>query len=204
MFHKVIFKGLLPYLAVWAGLFLFHNAWAALLGLHIAFVLLIIVSKPIASPKTLFKSGHLKWVLLNILLGGLSGLAVYFLRPFVGMSADFKSQIAQLGLTASTLPSFIAYFSLVNPLLEEYFWRVSLENDTKGFYVGDLLYAGYHAIILVQRVSLPVTILVVACLTFIGWFWRQVKREDGGTLAPVLGHMAADFSILMSVYLIVK
>jgi hypothetical protein len=204
MSSNIIFKGLLPYLAAWAGLFLFHNAWAALISLHIAFVLVIIVSKPIASPKTLFKSSHFRWVLLNILLGLLSGLAVYFLRPFVGLSADFKGQMAQLGLTASTLPAFIAYFALVNPLLEEYFWRESLGNGTKGFYMGDLLYAGYHAIVLIQRVSLPVTIFVVACLTLIGWFWRQIKREDGGLLAPVLGHMAADFSILLAVYLIIR
>ena len=34
-----------------------------------------------------------------------------------------------------------------------------------------------------------------------GWFWRQISREDEGLLAAVLGHMAADFSILFAVYL---
>jgi hypothetical protein len=40
-----------------------------------------------------------------------------------------------------------------------------------------------------------VSVLVVA-----GWFWRQVARADDGLLAPVLGHMAADFAILFAVY----
>lgn len=38
-------------------------------------------------------------------------------------------------------------------------------------------------------------------LTLTGWFWRQLARADQGLLAPVLGHMAADFTILMAVYL---
>jgi len=38
-------------------------------------------------------------------------------------------------------------------------------------------------------------------LILAGWFWRQIAREDQGLLAPVLGHMAADFTILMAVYL---
>ncbi|HEX5808781.1 MAG TPA: hypothetical protein VFY25_08965 [Anaerolineales bacterium] len=33
-----------------------------------------------------------------------------------------------------------------------------------------------------------------------GWFWRQLARIDEGLLAPVLGHMAADLTILLAVY----
>ena len=41
----------------------------------------------------------------------------------------------------------------------------------------------------------------IAVLILAGWFWRQIARADGGLRAPVLGHMAADFSILTAVYL---
>jgi hypothetical protein len=33
-----------------------------------------------------------------------------------------------------------------------------------------------------------------------GWFWRQHAPAEEGLLATVLGHMAADFTILMAVY----
>ncbi len=99
--------------------------------------------------------------------------------------------------------STTAYFSLINPLLEEYFWRAFLGSDTKGFYIGDLLYAGYHALVLINKVSYFTIIFSIACLTFVGWLWRKIKREDDGLLAPVLGHMAADISILTAVYLII-
>lgn len=29
---------------------------------------------------------------------------------------------------------------------------------------------------------------------------KQIARADGGLLAPALGHMAADFAILVAVY----
>jgi len=44
-------------------------------------------------------------------------------------------------------------------------------------------------------ITLAVIILVSA-----GWIWRQISREDGGLLAAVMGHMVADFSILMTLY----
>jgi hypothetical protein len=166
--------------------------------------LILFVSQPIPSPSILLKSRDFKWVIFNILLCGLSGFGVYYLRPFVGLTSDFAAQMAEFGLHASSMPAFIMYFSLVNPFLEEYFWRAFLGSDTKGFFIGDLLYAGYHAIILINRVSLFAVLFTIACLTFMGWLWRQTKRVQNGLLASALGHMAADFSILMAVYSIIR
>lgn len=197
---KIVLKCIPPYLAVWAGLFLFQNAWLAMFGLHAAFLLVLAFSRPSISPAILFKSSNIKWILLNILLCSASGIVLYYLLPWFVSSETLRNQLSELGLNEFNLPAFIAYFSLVNPLLEEYFWRASLGNDTKGFYVGDLLYAGYHAIVLINQVPLLITLLAMGCLTLIGWFWRQIKREDGGLLAPLFGHMAADFSVMMAVY----
>jgi hypothetical protein len=204
MSSKYVLKCIPPYLAVWAGLFLLQNAWLAMFGLHAAFLLVLAFSRPNISPTILLKSRNIKWILLNILLCGSSGIVLYYLLPWFVSSENLRTQLSDLGLTKFNLPAFIAYFSLVNPLIEEYFWRVSLGNDTKGFYSGDLLYAGYHGIVLVNQVPLLITLPAMVCLTFIGWFWRQVKREDGGSLASVLGHMAADFSVMTAVYLLIR
>jgi hypothetical protein len=193
-----------PYLAVWAGLFLFQNAWLAMFGLHIAFLLVLTFSQPNIPPIILFKSRNIKLILFNILLCGASGIVLHYLLPWFVSSENLTTQLAQLGLTKSNLPAFIAYFSLINPFIEEYFWRAFLGNDTKGFYIGDLLYAGYHGIVLINQVPILVTFPAIIGLTFIGWFWRQVKREDGGSLAPVLGHMAADLSVMTAVYLLIR
>ncbi len=204
MFSTNILKCIPPYLAVWAGLFLLQNAWLAMFGLHVAFLLVLALSRPNPPATFLFKSRDIKWILLNILVCGVSGIALYYLLPWFVSSESLRNQLSDLGLNEFNLPAFIAYFSLVNPWIEEYFWRGSLGNDKKGFYIGDLLYAGYHAIVLIIQVPILIALLATVSLTLIGWFWRQVKREDGGSLAPVLGHMAADFSVMTAVYLLIK
>lgn len=173
-------------------------------GLHAAFLLVLAFFRPNISPIILFKSKNIRWIIFNILLCGASGIALYYLLPWFVSSKTLRTQLSGLGLNIFNLPIFIAYFSLVNPLIEEYFWRGALGNDSKGFYMGDLLYAGYHGVVLIHQVPILITLLALFCLTFIGWFWRQIQREEAGSLAPVLGHMAADFSVMTAVYLLIK
>jgi hypothetical protein len=152
----------------------------------------------------LFKSKHIKWIILSVLLCGSSGIILYFLWPIFGIANDLPAQLQSLGLASFTWSAFIAYFSLVNPLIEEYFWRGFLGSNSKNLYASDPLYAGYHALILWGKVH-PFSILfAVILLTILGWSWRQIAREDDGLFAPVLGHMAADLSITLCVYLMCK
>ena len=58
--------------------------------------------------------------------------------------------------------------------------------------------------ILIGKVQTSSIVFGLSMLVLAGWFWRQLLREDHGLLAPVLGHMAADFTILMAVYLKVQ
>ena len=191
---------LLAYLAVGIGMFQLHSAWGALLGFHIVIVGSLLWVRPNTPIAALFRSTNIKLIILSILLCGSSGLGLYFLWPYFGPATDLPVQIESLGLTPATWPSFIAYFALVNPLLEEYFWRGYLGDPTKGFYIYDLIYAGFHALILIGKVPVHSIIFALMVLTFAGWLWRQIAREDRGLLAPVLGHMAADFTILVAIF----
>jgi membrane protease YdiL (CAAX protease family) len=127
-------------------------------------------------------------------------MVLYFLWDVFGFASDLSAQVASLGLNALNWPVFIAYFALVNPWIEEYFWRGWLGSESKSLHTSDFLYAGFHGLILVNKVVTGSIIFGLSVLIVAGWFWRQVAREDGGLLTPVIGHMAADFTILVAVY----
>ncbi len=194
------FAAILVYLAVGIGLFWFHRAWVALLEFHFVIVLSLLLAGPKVPLAILFKSRDIGWIFLSILLCGSSGISLYFLWPSFGAASKLPAQVGSLGLTKSTWPVFIAYFAFVNPFIEEYFWRGYLGNSTNGLYISDFVYAGFHALILIGNVQTSSIIYSLIVLVLAGWFWRQIAREDQGLLAPVLGHMAADFTILMAVY----
>jgi CAAX prenyl protease-like protein len=191
---------ILPYLAVGIGLFWFHNGWITLLGFHLGILISLWLAKPEVPVDILFKSQHVRWVALSILLCGSSGISLYFLRDSFEIVKDLPAQVGSFGLTGWTWYLFIAYFVLVNPWLEEYFWRGYLGSPTKGLFPSDVAYAGFHGLILMGKMQSSAVIYSLLVLVLAGWFWRQIAREDGGLLAPVLGHMAADFTILVAIY----
>ncbi len=189
----------MAYLAVGLGLW-FHSAFGALVGFHVAIILSLWMARPNIPVSILWKNTKLKWLMLSVLLCGSSGVLLYLAWDRFGFAPDLSAQIEALGLTSSTWIPFIAYFALVNPLIEEYFWRGYLGSETKVLNVSDFLYSGFHGLILIGKMHTGSILFGLSMLVLSGWFWRQIAREDHGLLAPVLGHMVADFTILMAVY----
>ncbi len=189
------------YLAVGLGLFLFRNAWSALLGFHLAIILSLLIAKPNLPIKILCTSSSIKCILVSILLCAGSGIILYFFWDKFGVADDVSTHVEALGLNQSNWLVFIAYFTLSNPWIEEYFWRGYLGSTTTNFYLSDFLYSGFHGLILMNKVPMDMVMYSMAILVVAAWFWRQIARENHGLLASVLGHMAADLSILLAVFL---
>jgi len=200
MAYKKWAAPIFPYLAVWAGLFFFKSAWAALLGFHLAIGVTLLLLRSVIPIDALFKSSSAKWILFNVLFCSTSGIGLYYLWDVFGVAKDLPAQLVSMGLKSNSWIPFIAYFSLVNPFVEEYFWRGVLGNATRKLHFGDAVFAGYHVMILWERVRPLSMLFAVIILISAGWLWRQISRDDHGLLAAVLGHMAADFSILLVIY----
>ena len=192
---------LLPYLAVAIGVFWVRNAFVALFSFHLAIVVSVLLARSTVPVSLLFKSRNLRWVVLSVLLCGSSGISLYFFWSYFQVVGDLPTALQSFHLTRNTWPLFITYFVLVNPLVEEYFWRGYLGSQTRNVHSSDLLYAGFHGLILAGKMHTGAVLYSLMVLVLAGWFWRQIARIDGSLLAPVLGHMAADFTILVAIYL---
>jgi hypothetical protein len=191
---------ILPYLAVWVGLFYFKSAWTALLVFHAAILFVLVIARPNLPIESLLKSKSPKWIVLSALACSISGIGLYFFWNVFGISPELPGQLRAIGLNSSTWVGFIAYFSLVNPAVEEYFWRGFLGNNSARPVIDDVIFAGYHALVLWGKLPLLLIFFILLMLSLAGWFWRQVSRLDEGLLAAVLGHAVADFSIMSVVF----
>ena len=141
------------------------------------------------------------WKVIFFALTGLSaGAVVYFLWPFIHISPALANAFLDLGLTQRVWPVFILYGGLVNPWLEEIYWRGWLGNTSPRPVLHDFIFGGFHLVILAPFLSLFWLAVALLVLAFSGWMWRQVDRLQNSMLATCLFHMAADVSILVVVW----
>ncbi len=187
----------MPYFTVWLGLFVLKNAWAAVFGYHIGIILLVTLARAWPSLAQFHPSAPLWKIILFSLTGCTAGLAVFFLWPILHVSPALGQSLLEWGLTAQTWLPFILYSALVNPWLEEIFWRSWLGSLEVQPVFTDAVFGGFHLIILTP--FLPPFWLAAAfiILSASGWMWRQVIRTERSMLASTLFHMAADVSILL-------
>jgi uncharacterized protein len=189
-----------PYAAVLIGLIAIHNAWVTLLSYHAGIVFFLIFDRKRGNNSRRFYFKNVAWGITAILFGILGGVLLYFLWPFLGITLDFGKSLAKLGLNSSSWIVFISYFSIVNPILEELYWRGYLGKDDLLPIVRDLLFSGYHLLVLAMFVGIPWLLVVFIILGAAAWFWRQLARISGGLILPIISHMAADLTLILVIY----
>ncbi|MCS6994364.1 MAG: hypothetical protein NZP74_11085 [Anaerolineales bacterium] len=191
---------LLPYLAVFWGMMLTRSAWGALIGFHLALLPLLLPNWKQARRLLAPVSRH---ILLPLTFGGLAaGPLLWLLWPLGGILPDYPARVEALRLRCETWPLFLAYFSLVNPFLEEWYWRGVLGNDSPRPRLIDFLFAGYHIIIMLLFAA-PVWVCIgFLVLAGVSWGWRQSVRLSGSLLPAALSHLLADVSVLSMLYVL--
>jgi hypothetical protein len=199
MFIK-LFRSFIPYLAVGMGLLVFHNAWVAILTYHAGVAAIILLSKPRLPFRQIIRVTNYKLLILSIALGASGGVLLYLLWPMLSVPSDVNTYIRSIGLTATAWPYFVAYYILVNPVFEEYYWRGYLGSSMKRPALNDFLFAGYHLIVLAGKMGEPWLVVVFLVLCGAAWYWRQISRLTGGLLVAILSHMAADITVILSIY----
>jgi membrane protease YdiL (CAAX protease family) len=120
--------------------------------------------------------------------------------PYTGLAKGFSLRMAAVGLSGWSWLPFILYFTVVNPWLEEAYWRNVMGSSSKFPALVDFLFAGYHLIVLSIFVNLSWMVFAFLVLVAASWFWRQVSRKTGSLMPAVLAHMLSDLSLLVVLF----
>ena len=197
---KRIWAPLMPYITISIGLLVFHNAWIAIIAYHLSMLVFLLISRRETSFGQLFGRHNSRILVVTFVFGASGGLLLYLLWPFLAVPADINQYLHNIGLTTGSWPYFIAYFILINPLIEECFWRGYLGGTSRNITLNDFLFSGYHLLVLTERINLTWLVAVFTILTLAAWFWRQSNTWNQGITASLVSHLAADTSVILTIY----
>jgi hypothetical protein len=181
------------------GLYVVRSAWVAFFLYHAGIVALSFRDE---AWKRLFRGWRAGPALGAAAFGLSGGVLLFLLAPAAGVdAARLGPPLARLGLTGGAWLGFVLYHALVNPWLEEAYWRGALGSADRRPALGDALFAGYHVPVLVLFLDRPWVVPSFLLLFTAAWVWRRMASSSGGLLLPALSHVAADTGIMAVAYL---
>jgi hypothetical protein len=162
---------------------------------HAGIVAFLLVRRP----ANVFAGIRNPLTLPGVLACALSAPVVYFLWPWLAAGDGILPQwLARYGLSGTAWLMLIPYFSIVHPILEEIHWRGLAPEKPTWLCLQDLLFAGYHVLVLFQLVYWPWLFLVFGVLVGSSIFWRWAAQRFGGGGLPILTHAAADAGVVLA------
>lgn len=195
----VFLAALTPYVSSALGIHLLHSAWAALLVYHAAIAAVVVRRGLKATWGEARRGWSTPWGLVLALVCLSNGGALVLLWRFVARDpGDLSGQLARLGLAHGLWWLFGAWYILVHPILEELFWRCTLTSARSGPALPDLVFAGYHSIVLIAFMPWYWVLPVVLLLTGMGCAWRAMVRRLGGPAVPIVSHACAGLGTILA------
>lgn len=189
-----------PYLAVLVGIYRSENGFLAVVLYHLI-LLICIVALDKSNPFTRLLQGYHRYLGPLCIGGLLPGILILFLWPSLTTGRiKLSCFLFTLRFDETLFIIFALYVCLVNPILEESFWRGCFTPGTLMPNYIDAFFAGFHLLIISRLVKLPYMVCAFLGLAFVGWFFRLIYRHTGGLLIPWLTHLIADAAILFAVW----
>lgn len=204
--HKTLLKyffTISPYLGVLIGMYIFNNAFLALFIYHIGIITSLLTLNSNICIKNLLKINNKKIFILVSLICLLSGIIFYFIWGWVKIDDYMLIEILnRYGLFNKNIWLFIIYFSTINPVLEEVFWRETFKPNKKYIEIHDILFGTYHFLVIVQFIKIEFAIITTLALIVISSIWKFIYYKLDEKLIVILSHAIADASIMVSILFI--
>lgn len=133
----------------------------------------------------------------------LSGASIYLAFPWADATpAGMADALAGFGVRGAGFWLLFGWYVAVTPWIEELFWRGRLASGSRGPDASDILFAGYHVLVLMKFLHWPWAALAFVSLAAAAWVWRWAMRATGGLAMPVATHAVADVSTMIAVYML--
>jgi hypothetical protein len=193
-----------PYLAVLFGLYVLRSGWAAMLLYHAGMLVVGFGLDGARRVPELGRGGRAAPGIALGLIGLGAGPVLWLAWPLMGGGTGLAATLAALGLGGASFVGFASYYTIVNPILEEWYWRGVLGSPSRAPTVGDAAFAGYHIVVLVAFVSWPWALGAAVTLMGAAWLWRQMASRQRGLAIPIVTHCVADLSVIVAAEIIAR
>jgi hypothetical protein len=188
---------LLPYAAVFLGLYILRNAWAAILLYHVGMVTVLRFGGQEGLPREVRQGWSAPAVAVIGIVCATCGLLLALLWSTISREhVNLGETLASFHLSGFRWWAFAAYYVTVHPVLEEIYWRGYLPRAHRSPVVPDVAFAGYHVLVLCFFIRLPWVLVSFGVLLFAAWSWRRLVARYSGLGVAIASHAAADMSII--------
>ncbi len=195
----------IPFIAVAVGLYLLSNAWVAIAIYYtgvIIYVQLIGGEQIVAS---LFKGWNPKSLLLCAPVFASAGAAVLWLWPHAVLpDVSLADYLCDTGLGEWRFTVFAILFCLINPVMEELFWRGCFASNPRRPSWTDAAYAGYHVPVALMVTDNALSVTAFTVLFLAAWYLRYLRYKLNGLATGIIAHFIADISIMTAFLLLLK
>lgn len=181
-----------------------HHGWLAMLGFHGCMIAALIVHRRRIDWRRLFQPARASTLLANFAAAALLTTLLSWALFSYANHHDYGA-VLDRGLSAFSVPRntrllFAIQLCLLNPLLEELFWRGLFFSDRKRPAATDFCYAAFHFSALIPFMPAQQTIIATIGLVAVGYSLRQMARRNGGALViPLLWHALGDLAVVITI-----
>jgi len=191
-----------PSILIFIGLIVFQNVLVTF-GLFYGWLLAV----PLLY-KVKWKWGFDRKALAAGILTGLVSLgAIYgtvaLLKDSVFDLNEVRNLLLAWDFTGAKVWILVLFLILVNPILEELYWREFMFGrlvkfgTSKAIVTTSFFYALYHVFTVYLIFSFPFNVIAVLPVFVAGLMWGFMRFKLKSIAAPVISHMLADLGIMM-------
>lgn len=212
MFLLILLFG--PTMMIFVGLQVLESVYITFLLFYSWLLMFSLLSHSFSKKKTWWsfnKSiifvGVLSGILfLIIIFGGLMWLHSYFFDI-----ASLQALLEQWGFSGAGIIGLIIVLLVINPILEEVYWRGYLYeklklrgNPTLAILLTSCFYTSYHFLSIIPMFKWPLNIAAVIPVFIAGIFWGYIRGKTGSIIGPIISHVLGDLAIICVYLFIVR